>query len=141
GMKKHFERAVRAGRPAFSVLEVLIALTLVVLVAGLVIPISIGAIARASATEAQPRLEAAVAEARLEASRLSVPVRLVAAGGGRIVRIERLQIADAVDVPEGSDSEPFRGLNEGFDRLEPAGAGGASWAHLNEVLLPEGVVL
>lgn len=135
------ERAVPAGRPAFSILEVLVALTLVVLVAGLVIPISIGAITRASAEEAQPRLEAAVTEARLEASRLSVPVRLVAAAGGRLVRIERLLIEEAAD-GEGGGFGLSVGLDvdAGLDAAEPD-ASEASWAHLNEVHMPDGIVL
>jgi prepilin-type N-terminal cleavage/methylation domain-containing protein len=139
---------VRARR-GFSILEILIAMSLVSLVAALVIPISIGAIARASAQEAQPRLEAAVAEARLEAARLGVPVRLVASRGGAVVRIEALEMprrgeargntVEAFGSEKGAPAGGFGGLNE--DSRGAAGRSAGEWVLLNEISLPKGIVL
>jgi hypothetical protein len=138
-------RPERAG--AFSILEILIAISLMALLAGLVIPISIGAIARASALEAQPRLEAAVAQARLEAARLSAPVRLAAAAGGAAVRIEALEItrgdtdAGVTPLPGGAAGDL---LGPGLFQEAPGAAGGPAageWVLLDEILLPQGIVL
>lgn len=143
----HGGRALRGRGGAFSILEILIAISLVALLAGLVIPISIGAIARASALEAQPRLEAAVAQARLEAARLSAPVRLAAAAGGTAVRIEALEITrEDADVGLMSPLGAPGGESAGLDGFQEGsvGAGGAAageWVLLDEILLPNGIVL